>query len=84
MCFPFSHIASEGFRLGTDACTQDADAILLLDCDVPWIPSVNPPSKKTTFYHIDSDPLNQQIPVSFFPANGRWRVESFTAPLGLV
>ncbi|KAI1119988.1 thiamine pyrophosphate enzyme [Nemania abortiva] len=79
MCFPASHIAYEGFRLGTHECTQDADAILLLDCDVPWIPSRNPPPKDARIYHVDSDPLNQQIPVSFFPANGRWKVDSFTA-----
>ncbi|KAI1820906.1 thiamine pyrophosphate enzyme [Xylaria intraflava] len=78
MCFPMSHIASEGFRLATHECTRDADVILLLDCDVPWIPSQNPPPKDTKIYHIDSDPLNQQISVSFFPAHGRWKADSFT------
>ncbi|KAJ6515029.1 thiamine pyrophosphate enzyme [Mycena vitilis] len=84
MCFPFSHIASEGFRLSTDRCTEDADVILLLDCDVPWIPSRNPPAKGTKIYHVDIDPLNQQIPVSFFPAHGRWKADSFTALTQLV
>ncbi|KAI1141951.1 putative thiamine pyrophosphate enzyme [Hypoxylon sp. FL0543] len=84
MCFPFNHIASEGFRLGFDECTRDADVIFLLDCDVPWIPSRNPPPKDAKIYHVDSDPLNQQIPVSFFPAHGRWKAESFTALTQLV
>ncbi|KAJ7654488.1 thiamine pyrophosphate enzyme [Mycena polygramma] len=84
MCFPFSHIASEGFRLSTDRCTEDADVILLLDCDVPWIPSRNPPAKDTKIYHVDIDPLNQQISVSFFPAHGRWKADSFTALTQLV
>lgn len=87
MCFPFSHIASEGFRLpglSFDPCTRDADAILLVDCDVPWIPSRNPPPKGARIYHIDSDPLNQQMPISFFPAHGRWKAESFTALTQLV
>jgi thiamine pyrophosphate-dependent acetolactate synthase large subunit-like protein len=79
LCFPFSHPASRGFRLSTDDCTRDADMILLLDCDVPWIPSKNPPPKDARIYHIDLDPLNQQIPVSFFPAHGRWRSDSYTA-----
>ncbi|KAI0014721.1 thiamine pyrophosphate enzyme [Xylariomycetidae sp. FL0641] len=78
-CFPASHIASEGFRLSFDDCTRDADLILMLDCDVPWLPSMNPPPPDAKIYHIDCDPLNQQIPVSFFPANGRWKAESFTA-----
>ncbi|RYP40691.1 hypothetical protein DL767_001549 [Monosporascus sp. MG133] len=84
MCFPFSHIASEGFRLSFDECTRDADVIFLLDCDVPWIPSRNPPPKNTKIYHVDCDPLNQQIPVSFFPAHGRWKADSFTALRQLV
>lgn len=79
LCFPFHHIASEGFRLGFDMCTHDADVILVLDCDVPWIPSRNPPPKNAKIYHVDIDPLNQQIPASFFPAHGRWRADSFTA-----
>lgn len=82
--FPFSHIASEGFRLSSDECTRDVDVILLLDCDVPWIPSFNPPPKNARIYHVDSDPLNQQIPVSLFPAHGRWKAESFTALTQLV
>lgn len=70
VCFPFSHSASEGSRFSTHECTKDADMILILDCDVPWIPSLNPPPEDAKIYHIDSDPLNQQIPVSFFPAHG--------------
>lgn len=84
MCFPFSHVASEGFRLSFDECTKYADIIFLLDCDVPWIPSRNPPPKTAKIYHVDSDPLNQQIPVSFFPANGRWKADSFTALTQLI
>ncbi|KAK6066608.1 thiamine pyrophosphate enzyme [Seiridium cupressi] len=79
MCFPSTHIASEGFRLGFDNCIKDADMIFVLDCDVPWIPSRNMPQKNAKIYHVDCDPLNQQIPVSFSPAHGRWKAESFTA-----
>jgi thiamine pyrophosphate-dependent acetolactate synthase large subunit-like protein len=79
MCFPLTHRASEGFRLATHECTKDADVILVIDCDVPWIPSLNPPSKDAKIYHIDVDPLNYMMPVSFFPANGRWKADSHTA-----
>ncbi|OTB15876.1 hypothetical protein K445DRAFT_74943 [Daldinia sp. EC12] len=84
VCFPFNHVASEGFRLSSDDCSKDADVIFLLDCDVPWIPSRNPPPKNAKIFHVDSDPLNQQIPVSFFPAHGRWKADSFTALTQLV
>ncbi|KAF2744736.1 thiamine pyrophosphate enzyme [Sporormia fimetaria CBS 119925] len=79
VCFPFSHPASLGFRLAFDKCATEADVIFMLDCDVPWIPSRNPPSQDAKIYHVDVDPLNQQISVSFFPANGRWKSDSFTA-----
>ncbi|KAI0886329.1 thiamine pyrophosphate enzyme [Annulohypoxylon maeteangense] len=84
VCFPSSHPASEGFRLSYDECTKDADVIFMLDCDVPWIPMRNPPPKSARIYHVDCDPLNQQIPVSFFPAHGRWKADSFTALTQLV
>jgi thiamine pyrophosphate-dependent acetolactate synthase large subunit-like protein len=79
VCFPFSHRAFVGYSLGIDDCTRDADVILLLDCDVPWIPSRNPPAKDAKIYHIDIDPLKQQMSVSFFPAHGRWRADSYEA-----
>jgi thiamine pyrophosphate-dependent acetolactate synthase large subunit-like protein len=84
MCFPASHPASEGFRLSMDECTKEADVILLIDCDIPWTPSKNPPSPDAKIYHIDIDPLNEQLRVSFFPAHGRWRADSFTALTQLV
>lgn len=36
-------------------------------------------TKYAKFYHIDIDPLNVTIGVSFFPADGRWRADSHTA-----
>jgi thiamine pyrophosphate-dependent acetolactate synthase large subunit-like protein len=44
----------------------------------------NPPPKDVKIYHIDIDPLNQQIPASFFPAHGHWRADSFLALTQLV
>ncbi|TVY80900.1 Benzoylformate decarboxylase [Lachnellula suecica] len=79
MCFPASHPGYGGFRLGFDLATTEADLILILDCDVPWIPSRNPPRKDARIYHVDIDPLNSAIGTSFFPAHGRWRADSFTA-----
>lgn len=68
-----------GHSLGIDDCTRDADVILLLDCDVPWIPSRNQPAADAQIYHVDLDPLKQQMSISFFPAHGRWRADSYEA-----
>lgn len=87
MCFPSSHIASEGYRLpglSFDTLTKDADVVLLIDCDVPWIPSRNPPPRGARIYCIDSDPLNQQMAISFFPSHGRWKAEAYTALMQLI
>lgn len=79
MCFPFSHPGSVGFRFSSDICTTEADVILVLDCDVPWIPARNPPRKDARIFHVDVDPLNSMIQNSFFPAHGRWRADNHTA-----
>ena len=79
MCFPMTHRASLGFRYSFDKATTEADVILIIDCDVPWIPSRNPPQQNILIYQIDSDPLNCMMSNSHFPAHGRWRVDSYTA-----
>ena len=84
VCFPSSHRAFVGYSLAFNDCTQDADVILLLDCDVPWIPARNPPPNTTRIYHVDIDPLKQQFTVSFFPANGRWKADSYEALTQLI
>jgi acetolactate synthase-1/2/3 large subunit len=40
-----------------------ADVILVLDSDVPWIPTVNRPAPGATVLHIDVDPLKEQMPL---------------------
>ena len=79
LCFLFSHRAFVGHSLAFNDCTGDADVILVFDCDVPWIPSRNPPPRDASIYQIDIDPLHQQFPVSFFAAHGRWRADSYEA-----
>ena len=79
VCFPFSHPSYVGMRYSVHDVTKEADLIIVLDCDVPWIPSRNRPRSDAKIYHIDVDPLNQTMTVSFFPANERWRADAFTA-----
>jgi thiamine pyrophosphate-dependent acetolactate synthase large subunit-like protein len=79
MCFPLTHSAALGFRFSFDKATTEADIILILDCDVPWIPSRNPPRAGARIYHIDVDPLNVMMPNSHFIAHGRWKADSHYA-----
>ena len=79
MCFPSTHRASLGFRFSFDKATTEADMILMIDCDVPWIPSRNPPRDDALIYHVDADPLNCMMSNSHFPAHGKWKADSYTA-----
>ena len=40
-----------------------ADFILVIDSDVPWIPTVNKPADGTPVFHVDLDPLKEQMPL---------------------
>ncbi|RFU24543.1 hypothetical protein B7463_g11797, partial [Scytalidium lignicola] len=78
MSFPANHRASLGLRYGVHKAIETADVILVLDCDVPWIPTQCRPSKSAKIFHIDVDPL-KSMPVFYIAAHARYRAESFTA-----
>jgi acetolactate synthase-1/2/3 large subunit len=54
----------------------DADVILVLDSDVPWIPSVSKPSDSARIFHIDVDPLKQQMPLWHINAEASHRADA--------
>ena len=78
MCFPSSHRACLGLRYGNHDAIRTADVILIADCDVPWIPTQCSPRKGTKIFHFDIDPLKQQMPVFYIPAQARWKADSCT------
>jgi len=57
----------------------EADAILVVDSDVPWIPSVNKPRQGAKIFHIDVDPLKENMPLWYFPAAQAFRADAATA-----
>jgi thiamine pyrophosphate-dependent acetolactate synthase large subunit-like protein len=77
--FPYSHRASLGVRLGGDKSIEEADVILVLDCDVAWIPTKCRPRSDAKIIHVDLDPLKQNMPVYYIPAFQRYRADSYTA-----
>ena len=84
MCFPANHPAWLGLRYGIDESIQTADTILVLDCDVPWIPTQCRPREAAKIIHIDADPLKQQMPVFYIGAIARYRADSETAVMQIV
>lgn len=79
MCFPADHPGWLGMRYGVDPSIETADVILVIDCDVPWINTQCHPKKDAKIYHIDVDPLKQQMPVFYINALARFKADSETA-----
>ncbi|KAI1496891.1 thiamine pyrophosphate enzyme, N-terminal TPP binding domain-containing protein [Biscogniauxia marginata] len=79
MCFPASHPSWLGYSPGVQPAIEKADVILLLDCDVPWIPTRNRPRKDAKVFHIDVDPLKQLMQLFYVPAKHRYRADALTA-----
>ncbi|KFX85957.1 hypothetical protein V490_09300 [Pseudogymnoascus sp. VKM F-3557] len=79
MCFPFDHRASLGLRYGSEENIKTADVIVVIDCDVPWVNTLCHPAKTAKIFHIDVDPLKQQIPVFYLAAEARYRADSYTS-----
>ncbi len=51
------------------AALGEADAVLVVDCVVPWIPSQAGPPAAATVVQIDHDPLHADIPLWSFPVD---------------
>jgi len=79
MCFPADHPAWLGVKQGSDASIPEADVILVLDCDVPWIPTLCKPRAEATVFHIDVDPLKQRMPLFYIQSNARYQADSLLA-----
>ncbi len=56
-----------------------ADLVLVIDSDVPWIPTVSRPADTARIFHIDIDPLKQQMPLWYIPAHHVFRADAQTA-----
>ena len=57
----------------------EADFILVIDSDVPWIPTVNKPSDKAAIAIIDVDPLKESTPLWYIKARQCYRADAATA-----
>ncbi len=79
MCFPTDHPAALGLRYGSEPAITTADFILVVDCDVPWIPTQCKPRPDARIVHVDMDVLKQQMPVFYIPAFARFKAHSATA-----
>ncbi len=64
MCLPANH----PMNLGEDAefAFDDADLVLVMDCDVPWIPKRKAPREDCRIIHAGADPIFRDYPLRGF------------------
>lgn len=74
MSFPHDH----PLHLGDDphALIADADVVLAIDTDVPWIVTTARPSPDARVYVVNDDPLQERIPLWYVPADRFIRADS--------
>ncbi len=67
LCLASDHPMHLGYEFNPHV--GEADAILVLDCDVPWMPVFGAPKPETPVIQVGSDPLFQSAPIRSFPAD---------------
>lgn len=82
LSFPSNHPMYAG-RSG-QSYIQDADVILVVDQDIPYIPAHGKPNPDARIIHIDIDPVKESIPLWVFPTDDMIHADSSKAIPALV
>jgi len=62
LCIPWSHPMCQDFKPGS--LVKDADLVVVIDCDVPWINQLDkPPSADCRVAHLGEDPSFARYPM---------------------
>jgi acetolactate synthase-1/2/3 large subunit len=67
VCMPSSHPMHFGFEPG--ALLADADMVIVLESDVPWLPSLTHAQAGCRIAHIGEDPFYVRYPMRSFPSD---------------
>ncbi|UCE31847.1 MAG: thiamine pyrophosphate-requiring protein [Burkholderiales bacterium] len=67
MALPSAHPMLIGYEPA--AALAEADLVIALDCDVPWIPRLHPRQPGARFVQIGPDPLFASYPLRSFPCD---------------
>jgi acetolactate synthase-1/2/3 large subunit len=67
VCLPSSHPMHFGFEPG--ALLADADLVIVLESDVPWIPQLQHPPAGCRVAHVAEDPFFVRYPMRSFPSD---------------
>ncbi|HEY8508331.1 MAG TPA: thiamine pyrophosphate-requiring protein, partial [Steroidobacteraceae bacterium] len=82
MNFPSDHPLHQGVQWNEKRqhpALAEADVVLVIDSDVPWIATINKPRSDALIMHIDVDPLKEQMPLWYIHAQHIFRADATTA-----
>jgi acetolactate synthase-1/2/3 large subunit len=82
MNFPADHPLHVGYQWNAPVQNEilaEADFVLVIDSDVPWIPLTNKPPENCKIYYIDVDPLKENMPLWYIPAEAYFKADAFVA-----
>jgi acetolactate synthase-1/2/3 large subunit len=65
--FPADHPMHQGYE--PSPLLDDADCVLVIDTDVPWIPHLQGPPEGSRVIHFGEDPLFARYPMRSFPTD---------------
>ncbi|MCL2126558.1 MAG: thiamine pyrophosphate-requiring protein [Oscillospiraceae bacterium] len=77
MNFPGDHPMHAGFQ--ARGFIEHADVVLVIDCDMPWMPVLTGPKAKCRVFYIDIDPIKEDIPLWYIKSERFMRADSYTA-----
>jgi acetolactate synthase I/II/III large subunit len=69
--FPADNPMHSGYQWTTqdqNPVLAEADVILAVDCDIPWIPATSKPAPDAEIYCVDIDPLKSEMAMWHIPA----------------
>jgi len=64
LCLPASHPMFQGYQV--KPLLAEADLVIVVECDVPWLPALEPPPPSCRVVHIGEDPAYQRYPMRSF------------------
>ena len=73
------HVGNQWNQPRQNPALAEADVVLVVDSDVPWIPAVSRPRPDAVIHHIDVDPLKQQMPLWYIGARTSFRADPAAA-----
>ena len=80
--FPASHWGHQSVfwnGSGQAPALSEADVVLIIDADVPWIPAECNPRKDAKVSHFDVDPLKVTMPLWYIQCQHRYKVDGLVA-----